>query len=277
MGSSTELGGEKCQFQLCKLLGMDLPAAEPHPRHLVRKNTGIFSSFTKSMRCWVVEKHNKGAAELREPPWCRSWGRSWLQELPSDRLSRGLETPGHGRCVPSPCPAPPAVPPCPPLSPRCPSLSPRCPSLSPLSPCRSRPGAAAATRGRSDPTPGRSPAGLSRSLSSQGRRKELPQQHSGDQKRIPQFPSVPWGGFPVLSQSCVCDLHAFARRRSPAPHRSPAELGIPLGKLEIGMPGAPPCCWWEVLYPLACLSCRAPRWFPSSWCFELGLLPGRVK
>lgn len=52
---------------------MDLPAAELHPRHPVRKNMGIFSSFMESMQCWVVAKQNKGAAELQELPWCRSW------------------------------------------------------------------------------------------------------------------------------------------------------------------------------------------------------------
>ncbi|XP_017692343.1 PREDICTED: vegetative cell wall protein gp1-like [Lepidothrix coronata] len=67
----------------------------------------------------------------------------------------------------------------------------------------SPPGAAPAARGRSDPPSGRSPPGLSRSLGSQGRGKELPQQHSGDQKGIPQLPSVPWGGSPPLPVSWV--------------------------------------------------------------------------
>lgn len=99
-------------------------------------------------------------------------------------------------CPPVSLAVPPSLPV--PRVPRCPP----CPSLSPVSltvplcPRRSRPGAAAAARRRSDTTPGRSPAGLGRSLSSQGRRKELPQQRSGDQKRIPQFPSVPRGGVP---------------------------------------------------------------------------------
>lgn len=36
------------------------------------------------------------------------------------------------------------------------------------------------------------------------------------------------------------------------------------------VPAEPPGRCWDVLVPLACPPCTAPRWFPSSCCFELG-------
>lgn len=119
------------------------------------------------MQRWVVEKQKKGAAELEELLWCQSW--VLAAGIPLGRLCCGWGRSGRAGVSLT--------------VPLCPWCVPDCA----LCPCRSRPGAAPACR-RSDPPSSWGPASLRRSLSAQQGGRNF---HSGDQKRIPQFPSVP--------------------------------------------------------------------------------------
>lgn len=145
--------------------------------------------------------------------------------------------------------------------------------------CRSPSCAAASTSGRGDPTSGRSPPGLSRSLSSQGRR-NFYSNVVVTKKRIPQLPSVPVGGFhlPLACPGPVCvHIHTHIHSVFFPPLSSPLVtwqyLAFLWESFKSKMPVVPPCCWWEVLCSLVCLPFQrvlcSLLWFLSSWCFEL--------
>lgn len=129
---------------------------------------------------------------------------------------------------------------------------------------RSPSSTATSTSRRSDSTSSSSPTSLSCSLK-QSRKKELLQQHSGDQKWIPQLPPVPLGDFHLPLACPVVYVCIYIHRYKHIIHSICPPLRLLVTwqysallweSFRSKTPVVPPCCWWEVLYALVCLPFR---------------------